>query len=57
MWGGVTGIMIGFNASADFPYIRWIVGSNVYQLQVQNAGLTYMKRIGSGQWETIWTAH
>lgn len=55
--GGVSKLTFGYNSSTDFPYLRWNVGSTMYQLQVQNAGLSYLKRVGEGNWQTIWTAH
>lgn len=55
--GGVSNLTFGYNSSADFPYLRWNVGTTIYQLQVQNAGLSYLKRVGNEDWQTVWSAH
>ena len=54
---GVDQILFAVNASGN-PYIRWVNGTNCYQIIVNTSGITYQTSTNSGtSWTTRWSNH
>ena len=39
------------------PYLRWTHNGTLYQLRVNDSGISYERKVGTGDWTTVWSNH
>lgn len=39
------------------PYLRWTHNGTLYQIRINDSGISYERKVGTGDWTTVWSNH
>ena len=39
------------------PYLRWTHNDTQYQIRINDSGISYERKVGTGSWTTVWSNH
>lgn len=51
-------VLFGVSASSPYqPYLRWTHDNTLYQIRISDSGISYERKVGTGNWTTVWSNH